>query len=308
MSQRDWYDNHAHWLVVGYGLIFVFLASYSAFYSHGYQAANKDNEASYEASRAAEEAYIECSRRASIEEALRCYAEAEKASREDYRAQQDLNAQREMAEWAKWMFWATAIVGALTIGVAITAAYWARGAILKMAETNAIMQSEQRPWVAVSATIADGVGYEGDLLRIRFAVTLKNTGRAAAFVRMEKSYLVLPRRKDPPEVIRPTGGEFTCELVPEETVEAHIPYRVSRKSAESASTESDDGGIRPLLVLKLIYDAGGQTETAIRMFSVWRRQKDGPLPALQFATLPPVGKIKPDRLYVKAERWPTKNE
>lgn len=136
MSIRDRYAELAPWIVTAIGLCLCAAIAFSLSYSLGYQAANEDRQADYKAYDVAEKAHRECAAKSSVEEALRCYTEAEKASREDHRAEQDLNAQRQMADWAKWMFYATAIIGALTVGVTGVGVYFVRKTLVETQRTT----------------------------------------------------------------------------------------------------------------------------------------------------------------------------
>ena len=117
MSKRDRYTVAAPWIVIAVTLAILGGVSATYFYSKGYQRANEHHQTDNKAYQEAAEAYRECVKRPTTEEAVSCYSKAEKTSREDQRSERDLNAQREMADWAEGMLWVTGIIGTLTIVV-----------------------------------------------------------------------------------------------------------------------------------------------------------------------------------------------
>ncbi len=96
-------------------------------------------------------------------EALECYRDAEYDSEEEQRANQDLNAQREMADWAESVLWATILIGAATVIVTTIGIYFVRetltvsnqtneaaiSAARSANEANRILRAERRPWVTL---------------------------------------------------------------------------------------------------------------------------------------------------------------
>ena len=179
MFNRDRYADFAPWIVTATGLCLVAATAFTISYSKGYQAANKDRQADYKAYGVAEETYRKCAARSPVEEALRCYAEAEKASREDHRAEQDLNAQRQMADWAEWMFYATAIIGAFTVGVAGVGVYWVRETLVASARFN---EMQLRAYLIVKEISAEYVyaGGSGNRRAVRVKLTVENGGATPA--------------------------------------------------------------------------------------------------------------------------------
>ena len=103
---------------------FVF---WSMMYSKGYQAADKDHQSAYATHQTVEENFRECVSEPTIEEALICYKDAYNTDREQERAEDDLDAQREMANWAEGMLWGTLLIGTITASVtALGVVYVAR--------------------------------------------------------------------------------------------------------------------------------------------------------------------------------------
>ncbi|MEQ9564660.1 MAG: hypothetical protein RLN85_02400, partial [Pseudomonadales bacterium] len=89
-------------------------------FSKGYQSADQEHSTYYAQRDAAEIAYRECLDSASsLNGARQCIDNASQTSRDAERAEQDLNAQREMAQWAEGMLWAAWLVGLSTVGVTL---------------------------------------------------------------------------------------------------------------------------------------------------------------------------------------------
>jgi len=156
--------------IVGYvSIIFAF--------SQGYNSADKEHETYYASREAREKAFTKCLERSlTIPVAIRCINNSGNSSREDERAEQDLNAQREMAQWAKGMLWATLIIGMGTIITTAVGVWFVKRtldstniavvetskATVAMNEANQIMREEQRAWVAVDFVAGSSVSYSLD--------------------------------------------------------------------------------------------------------------------------------------------------
>jgi hypothetical protein len=106
-------------LTVILGLAAIVFVSVTFAFSRGYQSADQEH-ATYYAERAkAENRDHEClGEAADLSSARECLDNATVISRDAERAEQNLNAQREMAQWAFWMLVVTLIMAAITaIGV-----------------------------------------------------------------------------------------------------------------------------------------------------------------------------------------------
>lgn len=109
------FGDIAPYIIVVVGITLVALFAWTIPFSKGYQAADKDHESDYAAHYTAEREYEECRSKASVEEAVRCAQNAAQTSRNYQRAEQDLDAQREMANWAEGILWATLILGSASL-------------------------------------------------------------------------------------------------------------------------------------------------------------------------------------------------
>ena len=141
----------------------IAFVSWSTSYSKGYHRANQDSKSVYSDGLRAEIHYKECMSKSTTIEALECYRDAEYDSEEEQRANQDLNAQREMADWAESVLWATILIGAATVIVTTIGIYFVRetltvsnqtneaaiSAARSANEANRILRAERRPWVTL---------------------------------------------------------------------------------------------------------------------------------------------------------------
>jgi ABC-type multidrug transport system fused ATPase/permease subunit len=66
----------------------------------------------------------ECSDIASIKDLWQCFERIIETAREPQRSEEDLRAQKEMAQWSYWMVIISAFVGVPSIGIAWAALYW----------------------------------------------------------------------------------------------------------------------------------------------------------------------------------------
>lgn len=121
-------------------------------YWQGYLKANRDNESNYASYQKTQNNYSKCLGLSTIEEARACFRNAPKVSPTEHRAQDDLNAQREMAKYASLMFWAT-IFAAIIGGIGVFFVYQTLSAAREM---NKIVLLEQRPWVTIKREL-DGI-------------------------------------------------------------------------------------------------------------------------------------------------------
>lgn len=120
-----------------------------------------------------------------------CIEEQRRASRDAYTAEQDLNAQRQMALWALWMF----IVSACTAGLTLWALWYVRGtlqatrealddtgnATKAMVEANRIASEAQRPWLTVEVLSAGPwVMSESGHIKLNHTLRIENCGHSPA--------------------------------------------------------------------------------------------------------------------------------
>jgi hypothetical protein len=191
MSRSDWYWELAYFGVVGIALILA-VAGDGLLKQH-YQAQH-----AYEATREKHE------RSKQIEiEALAAKGQSpdEKSRREEWRAEDDLVAQQDMARWAWWSMWAT------VFGVVLLA--------LTLRETIKATRAATKAAVATERAVETQVRLEGPILHIQkiespgtrpIWVALKNAGKSPAFV-YEETMGFLEGRMDFPEA--PQGSRVS---------------------------------------------------------------------------------------------------
>ena len=177
--------------IAGFSVI-AFL-SFTLAYSKGYKSADQEHEAHNAQRDTADIKYSECLRFArTLKGALECVNDTEATSRESLRAEQDLTAQREMAQWAKGMLWATIFIG-IFIGLPTLAATFigVRSVYNQLRVATAsynILKQEQKPWLVVEidhkGTVElteNGFTEDGKSVREVWFV-IKNVGKSAAIV------------------------------------------------------------------------------------------------------------------------------
>lgn len=172
MPKRHWNGQFAPFIALIGGLAVITLIALTVSYSKGYQAADKRHQAQRAANNAAQKNYQECVSKPTPQEAVECYQRSEQTSREDQRADQDLNAQREMADWAEGMLWATLFVGISTIGITALGVVYVRETLW---ETRRIGKSQVRAYVVLADYYI-----EGSLQPPKFVLEFKNTGQSPA--------------------------------------------------------------------------------------------------------------------------------
>jgi hypothetical protein len=110
--------------------------------------------------------------------AKECAQDAIAAGRENYRDEQDLNAQRQMAKWALWLLIFTAgqsVLGFLGFLILIVTIRQGR-------EANEIARQARRPWVGlqVALTEVSKVSEAPATFAFDYEVHMENTGQSAA--------------------------------------------------------------------------------------------------------------------------------
>lgn len=89
-------------------------------FSRGYLSSDQEHSANFAQHTQTEASYRECLRVSiNLKSAKECVNKSDEVNREAERAEQDLSAQREMAQWAKGMLWATLGMGMLTFGASV---------------------------------------------------------------------------------------------------------------------------------------------------------------------------------------------
>jgi hypothetical protein len=142
-------------LGAGFGALAVALLVFSFGYFLGHSGGNFDALAdSYAAQYQAETHHKveECLRDRSADAARACVEDAVISSHEEWRAEQDLSAQRQMAQWAWWLL----IVTALQIPLSALGLFFLLRTLWQSQESNAIsmqaIEADNRPWIEIVIT------------------------------------------------------------------------------------------------------------------------------------------------------------
>lgn len=162
-------------LTCALALLTIAYVSFFVAFSKGYQSADQEH-TTYNAQRdTAEIVYRECLDASfSIDIARQCVEKADYTTRESERAEQDLNAQREMAQWSEGMLWAAWLVGIATVSVTAVGVFFVKRTLEQAGETNraaidaakaandanVIMRDEQRAWVIVDLKPDQSISHE----------------------------------------------------------------------------------------------------------------------------------------------------
>lgn len=118
-----------------------------------------------------------------------CLVEQRAAARQAQQAEQDLNAQRNMALWAMWLL----IVSIVTTVVTVWALWYVRGTLVltreavedtgdatkAMIRQNEISEAAQRPWLKVEAVVSRAE-LQGGTLILQAKIKVTNIGKIAA--------------------------------------------------------------------------------------------------------------------------------
>lgn len=118
MSRGDRYGNFAPYILTVIGLSVVCVTAWMVSHSKGYQRANEVYESEKAAYSTQYDLQRQCLSLSTSVQIKECFSRQEAPSREHERAEQDLSAQREMADWAEKMLWAS-LLGTLVTGVGV---------------------------------------------------------------------------------------------------------------------------------------------------------------------------------------------
>jgi hypothetical protein len=218
MSFGDWYNRNAAWVAVCILLcLTAAMVSYAA-HLKGYQRADKDHQSGYAAHYADQIDEKDCAAKTTAKEAAQCYKESSNAAHENTRAEQDLNAQREMAYWAELMVWFSMIIGVSSIFITGVGIHYVRrtldvnSAAVKAANdavevTRTIGEMQTRAYVgfySCEATDFNGVFY--------ITVQVKNVGQTTAKIRaylIQSHFVYLNPEENRGSSSGDGGGAFT---------------------------------------------------------------------------------------------------
>ena len=173
MSGSDWYTRNAHWLAGSFFLLVLCVVGYFTLLNTGYNEGYKDAQTASGSAEANYELYERCFRISIREEVINCLETQIKPSRADERAEEDLQAQRNMAFWAAFVGVLTTGIGVLSILVGVVGLRLVRDTLQANVgmHAEAIKQSKisqqqliasQRPWLKVSCSISGPLQFNVD--------------------------------------------------------------------------------------------------------------------------------------------------
>lgn len=159
-----------------FALCVIAFLSFTYFFSKGYQSADHEHGAYYAKRDQAEISYREClNSSASLNSARECINNASNGARESERAEQDLNAQREMADWAEGMLWTAIILGILSLLATVVGV---RYVYLTFVATREMAIAQSRAYIHADKVEFFWGGKAGHVPRIDIWVV--NTGQTPA--------------------------------------------------------------------------------------------------------------------------------
>lgn len=164
------FENGYAALVIGcvFCIACIAFTAITVAFSNGYQRADQEHSAYYAERDNAEIQYNKCLNSSpDLNRARECIDNSKTTNREAERAEQDLNAQREMAQWAEGMLWAAWVVGLSTVFATIIGVryvYLTLVATQGMArETTRIGEAQVKAYLGRESCAAwEGVGVEFD--------------------------------------------------------------------------------------------------------------------------------------------------
>ena len=184
MYERLWNGTHLVILISIVSVVIIAATYWGIVYSKGYQSASEEH-STYRAERDAQDRYYKkCLQRETIYSARECITNTPNTDRDAQRAEQDLDAQRQMAQWAEGMLWATWVIGLATASVAALGT-WLLYHTLK--ETSALNKTtteaflnDQRPWLGLNTKNLPSISPNEFGWRIDFKIEVKNFGKSPA--------------------------------------------------------------------------------------------------------------------------------
>ena len=166
------------WIVVG-GVVAAaaWIGPLAFLYSYVHQNVYREYAASKEQAALIEAFRTSCS---SITDTLalrRCFERQMKGDWETLRAQEDLYAQKQMAEWGFWMVVVSAAIGIPSLAVTAAGVIYVAKTLKAATQANTIMLSDQRPWVTLDREVRCDLLIQDDGVVFVWNYALNNRGR-----------------------------------------------------------------------------------------------------------------------------------
>ncbi|WP_143596130.1 hypothetical protein [Tistlia consotensis] len=189
MPRSDWYSRNAHWLILVVYLAFIAPFIWWSGASQQYNRAYEDYAAANTQQRTQYELQRDCLRLSEPQKALDCLKLKVEANREAQRAEEDLYAQKSMADWTYGAVIVAGSVGLITIVLTFVGVLFVRdtlhetkrtanAAVVSIKEARKNTQKEIRAYVGfskVNLALHDG-GKSANII-----VSIKNYGSTPAY-------------------------------------------------------------------------------------------------------------------------------
>ena len=165
-------------LIIVIGSLLVFVSALAVLSTAAFDRAHKD----YHTARAYDETRRQFEQRCAGlegEEIFGCLRDQIESAREPSRAEEDVQAQKQMARWALWMLVVTGAVGFGTITVAFLGVHWVKETLVvtreAMLDTRKIGKAQVRAYLTCS-----GAEFGIDRTWLQCHATIKNSGNSHA--------------------------------------------------------------------------------------------------------------------------------
>lgn len=184
MPSSDWYSKNAHWIILLFYLLLVSPVVFWIGSRFGYDEAHS-NLAYLQVRAAAEtQTYSDCLRRSSESDITQCIREKAKLSRDIERAEEDLQAQQRMANWAL----GTLLVGGVSVVFGFVGLLFVVQTFRETKEATEIAERQlaasERPWLEItSVSLAGPLFFDpspNGSGHVEINVGLKNWGKSPA--------------------------------------------------------------------------------------------------------------------------------
>lgn len=194
MFERIRSEKSGPWIVLG-GILLaaLFVGIVGITYSHVYEAVYHDHATGKAQADASEKFKKECSEVVTIKEALACFGNTIESAREPQRSEEDLYAQKKMAQWAFWLLFFTVLIGIVSVGITVVGINYVRRTLLEMElqrgvsqgavdaaiDSNKVAREVGQAQVRAYLTCIGGT-WNIDHYMVYCHATLKNTGQSPA--------------------------------------------------------------------------------------------------------------------------------
>lgn len=173
-------EKSGPWIVVG-GLLglALLLLFIGLLWSQTYEAVYHDYAASKAQADAQDIFDRVCAKLTTIEDVLNCTKEAVKSARETQRSEEDVYAQKQMAQWAWWLLIFTTLIGVVSVGITGGGTYLLLRTVRLSGEANAVAREIGQAEVRAYLTCSEGSLF-AEQGKLRLQLVLSNKGKSPA--------------------------------------------------------------------------------------------------------------------------------